>query len=242
MNQRALVRRLLLLAIAIGVVLLAVRPGELGAQNATAVSLEAGWNNVAYGGETLLVDDALTIARPSIESVWQWRAGVQEWVVAFINSDAPDSLQSLATGTAYWIRATQAVHWQWRAQIRFQSAQLAIDREAAATLTIEIELADTPTHRACGLMFREQLPDDSGMLFLFPADTGGGFWMRNTLIPLSIAFIGADGRIQEIRDMQPLDETSVRPADAYRWALEVNQGWFAANTIAVGDRVRLTGS
>ena len=65
--------------------------------------------------------------------------------------------------------------------------------------------------------------------------------MRDTHVPLSIAFIGAGGRIQEIRDMQPLDVTIVAPADEYRWALEVAQGWFAANDVAVGDRVRLTG-
>ena len=65
--------------------------------------------------------------------------------------------------------------------------------------------------------------------------------MRNTLVPLSIAFIGADGRIQEIRDMQPLDESLVTPADRYRWALEVNQGWFQTNDVRTGDGVRFSG-
>lgn len=242
MKQRVFVRRLLVLGIAVAVLLLALRPGGIGAQGPATASLETGWNNIAYGGETLPVVEALTGARGSVDSVWQWRAPAQEWVVAFIGSNAPASLQSLATGSAYWIRATAPVLWQWRAEILFQTAQLAIDRAAAVTLSIDIEIADTGARRSRGLMFRETLAQDTGMLFLFPADTTGGFWMRDTLLPLSIAFIGSDGRIQEIRDMQPLDETLVAPAEPYRWALEVNQGWFAANAIAVGDLVRLTGS
>ena len=240
MTRRAFIRRLLLLAIAIGIVLLAVRPGGLGAQSATSVTLVAGWNNVAYGGETLPVDDALTGARDSVASVWHWRADEQAWVGVHLGSDAPASLRSLESGAAYWILARRAVVWEWRTAVLFETALLAIDR-AAGSLVIEVELADTPQRRRRGLMFREPLPDGAGMLFLFPADWSRGFWMRNTRAPLSIAFIGADGRIQEIRDLQPLDETIVRPADAYRWALEVNQGWFARNDVAVGDRVRLTG-
>ncbi len=240
MTRRAIIRRLLLLAIAIGIVLLAVRPGGLGAQSATSVTLVAGWNNVAYGGETLPVDDALTGARDSVASVWHWRADEQAWVGVHIGREAPASLRSLESGAAYWILAQRPVVWEWRTAVLFETALLAIDR-AAGSLVIEVELADTPERRRRGLMFREQLPDGAGMLFLFPADGSRGFWMRGTRLPLSIAFIGADGRIQEIRDLQPLDETIVRPADAYRWALEVNQGWFARNDVAVGDRVRLTG-
>ncbi|MXY79411.1 MAG: DUF192 domain-containing protein [Chloroflexi bacterium] len=240
-TRRKLLRRLLLLAIAIGIVLLAVRPGDLGAQRATSVALAAGWNNVAYGGETLPVDDALTNARDRVQSVWRWRAAEQTWVGAFIGSDAPASLHSLETGAAYWIRAHEAVVWEWRGEVRFARARLAIERAPEPGLTIDVELADTPERRRRGLMFRERLPPGAGMLFLFPADRRTGFWMRDTRVPLSIAFIGADGRIQEIRDLQPLDETIVAPADEYRWALEVVQGWFAANDVTVGDRVRLTG-
>ena len=240
MTRRTILRRLLLLAIAIGIVLLSVRPGGLGAQSATSVALERGWNNVAYGGETLPVDDALTGARDSVASVWHWRADEQAWVGAQIGSDARASLRSLETGAAYWILTRRAVAWEWRAAVLFETALLAIDR-SASSVVIDIELADTHARRTRGLMFRERLPADAGMLFLFPADETKGFWMRNTRVPLSIAFIGAGGRIQEIRDMQPLDETSVRPAHAYRWALEVNQGWFARNDVEVGNHVRLTG-
>jgi uncharacterized membrane protein (UPF0127 family) len=240
-TRRVLVRRLLLLAIAIGIVLLAVRPGGLGAQSATSVALLAGWNNVAYGGETLPVDDALTNARDRVQSVWRWRAGEQTWVGAFIGSGAPASLHSLETGAAYWIRAREAVVWEWRADVLFERALLAVDRTSGPSLTLDAELADTPARRARGLMFRERLPSGAGMLFLFPTDVRTAFWMRDTRLPLSIAFIGADGRIQEIRDMQPFDESLVAPASAYRWALEIAQGWFAANDVGVGDRVRLTG-
>ncbi len=240
MTRRTILRRLLLLAIAIGIVLLSVRPGGLGAQSATSVALVAGWNNVAYGGETLPVDDALTNARDSVASVWHWRADEQAWVGAHIGRDARASLRSLETGAAYWILTRRAVAWEWRSEVLFETALLAIDR-SASSVVIDIELADTHARRTRGLMFREGLPADAGMLFLFPADETKGFWMRNTRVPLSIAFIGAGGRIQEIRDMQPLDETIVVPADAYRWALEVNRGWFAANDVAVGNHVRLTG-
>ena len=240
MRLRAL-RRLLVVGIALGVLLLAVRPGGLGAQSSTVVALEAGWNNVAYAGETLPVDQALTGALSDVESVWEWRAVEQEWVVAFVGQPSVSSLQTLATGSAYWIRASRGVVWSLRADVLFPTAMLAIDRAEAEGLQIAIELADTGARRGRGLMFRESLPADAGMLFLFPSDTRGGFWMRNTLVPLSIAFIGSDGRIQEIRDMQPLDETLVSPSASYRWALEVNQGWFGANVVAVGDAVRVSG-
>ena len=241
MTRLRLFRRLLIGGIVLGVLLLATRPGGLDAQRSDVVALEAGWNNVAYAGETLPIDLALTGALAEIESVWQWRAVEQEWVVAFIDRPAVSSLGTLETGGAYWIRATRAVVWSLRADVLFPTAMLAIDRQGTSSLRIDIELADSGARRSRGLMFRETLPADAGMLFLLPADTGGGFWMRNTLAPLSIAFIGSDGRIQEIRDMKPLDETIVAPVDVYRWALEVNQGWFGENGVLVGDGVRLTG-
>jgi uncharacterized membrane protein (UPF0127 family) len=86
-------------------------------------------------------------------------------------------------------------------------------------------------------MFRQELADDAGMLFVFPQDQGLSFWMRNTTIPLSIAFIDSERRIINIADMQPLDESSVPSERPARYALEVNQGWFAVRGIKPGDRV-----
>ncbi len=104
---------------------------------------------------------------------------------------------------------------------------------------VSAELANTPEVSARGLMFRESLAPDAGMLFLFDPPRTASFYMKNTRIPLSIAFILDDGTIDEIRDMQPLDETSVASkSDRIRYALEVNQGWFARHGIAPGTRVK----
>lgn len=100
---------------------------------------------------------------------------------------------------------------------------------------LSLELARTPEEHARGLMFRESMDGDHGMLFVFERQTNAAFWMRNTLIPLSVAYVGQDGVIVDIQDMQPLDETPHPPARPYWYALEVNQGWFAANGVAVGD-------
>jgi hypothetical protein len=113
----------------------------------------------------------------------------------------------------------------------------------AATLRIgkvavRAEVADEDAERSCGLMFRESLAPDSGMLFIMPVTGPASFWMKNTLIPLSIAFIGPDGTIMEIHDMQPKNEKPVNstfPRIAY--ALEMQQGWFSKNNIWPGERI-----
>lgn len=90
-----------------------------------------------------------------------------------------------------------------------------------------------------GLMYRESLPENAGMLFDFQNDTNSGFWMRNTLIPLSIAFITADGVIVHIEDMDPLTEELHYSPSPYRYAIEGNQGWYTRNDITVGDTVTI---
>lgn len=104
---------------------------------------------------------------------------------------------------------------------------------------VKVELAATPAERQRGLMQRESMPEDAGMLFVFPTDTDGAFWMKDTLIPLSIAFIAADGTIVDVRDMQPLSTELTTPRARYRYALEVNQGYFARAGIKAGDKVEL---
>jgi uncharacterized membrane protein (UPF0127 family) len=109
-------------------------------------------------------------------------------------------------------------------------------------VTVEVEVADDEAERARGLMGREALAQDAGMVFLFPDETEGAFWMKDTLIPLSIAFYDEDGRILRILDMEPcLQEPCplYDPGVAYRGALEVNQGAFARWNVRVGDHVRL---
>jgi uncharacterized membrane protein (UPF0127 family) len=109
-------------------------------------------------------------------------------------------------------------------------------------VTVQVEIADEEGERARGLMNRESLDEDAGMLFLFPAEISGGFWMKNTLIPLSIAFMDGGGRILRILDMEPCraDPCPVYdPGVAYRSALEVNRGAFADWGVQEGDRLTL---
>ncbi len=105
--------------------------------------------------------------------------------------------------------------------------------------TFHVEIADTDESRAQGLMHRESLPADQGMLFVFDRDQRLSFWMKNTSIPLSIAYISSDGVIREIRDMEPYDLTPVRSQRSVRYALEVNQGAFEEAGISEGDSVEI---
>lgn len=106
---------------------------------------------------------------------------------------------------------------------------------------LNLEIARTSEERARGLMHRRYLAPNAGMLFVFDALTLDAFWNQNTLIPLSIAYLGADGRILSIQDMQPTIDGRVLsyPAPApYRYALETNQGWFQRVGIREGDLLR----
>ncbi|MGI8709343.1 MAG: DUF192 domain-containing protein [Actinomycetota bacterium] len=107
---------------------------------------------------------------------------------------------------------------------------------------LTVEVAETDEDRAQGLMGRTSLPDDHGMVFIFFEEHLGGFWMKNTLIPLSIAFFGQDGEILEILDMKPCKKDpcpTYDPGVPYWGALEVNRGAFGAWGVSVGDRVRM---
>ena len=109
------------------------------------------------------------------------------------------------------------------------------DEGARAELAVEVPR--TPEEFSRGLMFRESLPEDRGMLFVFGEDTQTGFWMKDTSIALSIAFIAEDGTILDIQEMEPLSTEVQQPPGPYRYALEVNQGWFERHDFEEGDRV-----
>jgi uncharacterized membrane protein (UPF0127 family) len=116
-----------------------------------------------------------------------------------------------------------------------------IDASGGEEVEVWVEIADTDAERQRGLMGRTALPEDQGMLFVFPSEEQLSFWMKNTLIPLSIAYIDSEGRIVDIQDMKPLDDdpphyVSAEPA---RYALEVNQGFFEERGVTVGDRAEL---
>ncbi|WP_234969010.1 DUF192 domain-containing protein [Alkalispirochaeta americana] len=105
--------------------------------------------------------------------------------------------------------------------------------------TFQVELAETEETRARGLMFRENLEPDQGMLFVFPDSSIRAFWMKDTPLPLSIAYISAQGVILEIRHMEPFSLEPVQSRYPLRFALEVNQGRFEELGISPGDRVDL---
>jgi uncharacterized membrane protein (UPF0127 family) len=113
---------------------------------------------------------------------------------------------------------------------------------AAGEVTLDVEVVDTPGERRRGLMGRTTLPETAGMLFVYPEDSRARFWMKDTLLPLSIAFLSAEGRILAILDMEPCSADPCPLYDAevpYRMALEVNRGTFERIGADVGDLVRI---
>jgi uncharacterized membrane protein (UPF0127 family) len=102
--------------------------------------------------------------------------------------------------------------------------------------TLAVELATTPKARVCGLSNRVKLPENHGMLFIFPTLGPRTFWMKDTHVPLSIAFLDDSGLILSIHHMTPMQTAErYRSLQPVRYALEVNQGWFAEHGIGVGD-------
>ena len=104
---------------------------------------------------------------------------------------------------------------------------------------LKVEIADSDSERRKGLMYRDSLPEDRGMLFVYPFARKVSFWMMNTGIPLSAAYIKSDGTISEIIDLVPYDKTSRPSKEAVKFIIEVNRGWFDERGIRPGDRVEL---
>ena len=121
---------------------------------------------------------------------------------------------------------------------KFEKREIAIESKSGK-VSIIAEIASTEAQRAQGLMYRKELKEGRGMLFVFERDELLSFWMKNTLIPLSIAYIAYDGRILEIHDMEPGNLNPVRSGRSARYALEVPQGWFSRAGIGIGDRLDL---
>lgn len=104
---------------------------------------------------------------------------------------------------------------------------------------IKVEVVRTDQEKAKGLMFRENLEKDEGMIFVYGREEYLSFWMKNTRIPLSIAFLDKTGKIVDIQDMTPFSLQSHVSAFPAQYALEVNQGWFKQNGISVGQEIKL---
>lgn len=102
---------------------------------------------------------------------------------------------------------------------------------------IDAQVAQSPREREIGLMFRKTMPQAEGMIFVFEQPATQCFWMRNTLLPLTAAFVADDGRIVNLVDMQPMTENSHCSLEPVRYVLEMNQGWFAKKNIKKGAKL-----
>jgi uncharacterized membrane protein (UPF0127 family) len=124
-----------------------------------------------------------------------------------------------------------------RAQTQAQP-ELPITKLSIGGKSIRAEIADEEHERAAGLMFRKELADDAGMLFIMPQTGPVAFWMRNTELPLTIAYIGPNGAIMELHDLEPFNERPVPSSFPHiAYALEMPRGWFTKNNIWPGEHV-----
>lgn len=155
-------------------------------------------------------------------------------------------LAFLAAGCGGETSSTDSKPADTGAQTTVAASQLkpmTIDASGGEQVKVRIEVADDEAEREKGLMDRTSLGKNRGMLFVFPDEEVRSFWMRNTLIPLSIAYIDSEKRIIDLQDMKALDDqpphyTSAKPA---QYALEVNKGFFDEHGVKVGDKVELPG-
>ncbi len=122
---------------------------------------------------------------------------------------------------------------QGQAQLNLPRIQI-----AAGMYLIDAQLAATARQREVGLMHRKDMPSSEGMLFVFETPGAQCFWMKNTVLPLTAAFVADDGRIVNLADMQPLSEQSHCSREPVRFVLEMNQGWFAKKGIQAGFKLK----
>ena len=120
------------------------------------------------------------------------------------------------------------------AQMDLPRTQLRVGNKAR----MDVQLATTFHQRQIGLMHRTSMPADEGMLFVFPEPAMQCFWMKNTLLPLTAAFVAADGRIVNLADMQPLSEQNHCSTEPVVYVLEMNQGWFKRHGVRPGMKLR----
>jgi hypothetical protein len=102
---------------------------------------------------------------------------------------------------------------------------------------IDAQVAQTPEQRQIGLMMRKEMPQHEGMIFIFEQATRQCFWMKNTLLPLTAAFVADDGRIVNMTDMKPQTDEAHCSNEPVRYVLEMNQGWFSKKGVKTGDKL-----
>jgi uncharacterized membrane protein (UPF0127 family) len=145
----------------------------------------------------------------------------------------------LIAATLFFFAVQSCASGGEKPQGRLETTELVILRKDESSVTALAEIARTDEQRSRGLMGRKSLADGEGMLFVFETDRILSFWMKDTLIPLSIAFAAYDGRILEIHDMEVKSLRPVQSARSARYALEVPRGWFARSRIEPGDIIQL---
>jgi uncharacterized membrane protein (UPF0127 family) len=142
------------------------------------------------------------------------------------------------TSMLYFIRLTLSILFIYISQLGLVSAQSLPQAELQIGLhKITAEIASTAGQRQQGLMYRNFLPANEGMLFVFESTATHCFWMRNTKIPLAIAFIDTEGKITNIEEMKAMTETNHCPTKPIKFALEMNQAWFSKLGISAGHTV-----
>lgn len=140
--------------------------------------------------------------------------------------------------------ATSVTRPQPHASPTFNTGTVLIDT-AHGSVLVHVLVAESEAQWAYGLMNRSSIPSDAGMIFLFQSPTATGFWMKDTTIPLSIAFFDVNGKIEAIQDMKPCAKNpcpTYEPGMSFSGALEVNQGAFRRWGVSTGDKVNLTQS
>jgi uncharacterized membrane protein (UPF0127 family) len=118
-----------------------------------------------------------------------------------------------------------------------QAATLPVIRLTAGSGALDVEVASNKSQRSLGLMNRVSMPESHGMLFVYPAPAYFCMWMKNTKIPLSVAFIDAQGQVINIEDMAPQTETNHCTQRNATYALEANRGWFAKHGVSAGSQI-----
>lgn len=122
---------------------------------------------------------------------------------------------------------------------KLAKTDIVITRTDGTTITVNAEIARKTEERNHGFMERKNIPDGTGMIFVFEKDQILSFWMKNTPHPLSIAYIDSKGKIRDLYDMTPYSLAPIVSTVSCRYALEVPQGWFEKNNIKAGDKISL---
>lgn len=169
-------------------------------------------------------------------NIGRYFVSIQKWPICPISVSIMDikaykvfSLLLLSLLVFSAANAGQAQYEIWR--VVFTNTQ-------GTDIHLNCEVADTAEKRKRGLMYRDHLDPDSGMIFVYRSPSRLRFWMKNTKIPLSIAFIDADGYIASIRQMQPNSRNITASFQRVKYAVEANRGWFRKNSIKAGSNVK----